>query len=352
MSEISQVLILGAGASASDGAPVQGMLIEKFCNMHKFLPSHRLNATEKLINNYFKAFWGFGFRDRNIGIYPTFEECLSVLDLAFARNEGYKGFSKDKISDCRRALIYLIADLLDKKLKKPFGYCKKLIDKLIEAGEIKYTSFISLNYDIILDNVLADIYDSFHLDYGIDFINFQWEGDWHKPSMRKSILLLKIHGSLNWVYCPTCDQIELEPKTKEGAIKACTGEKKCRDCNSLMEPVIIPPTFYKDMKNPFIQQIFNKTFKILRKTDRIIFCGYSFPDADMHLKYLIKKAELYKGKSFEVYIINNHDGKEESNKKDEKSRYERFFREKEKVHYTNLSFAEFCEKGISELKDV
>ena len=116
------------------------------------------------------------------------------------------------------------------------------------------------------------------------------------------MLLLKIHGSLNWLYCPVCNHIKLTPK-EERAIKAFYDIEKCEECKTPMEPVIIPPTFYKEMSNPFIQQIFLKADKVLRNAKRIFICGYSFPDADLHVKYLLKRAEQFRGETPEIYIL-------------------------------------------------
>jgi len=66
---------------------------------------------------------------------------------------------------------------------------------------------------------LTKLYPDYHLDYGIDFVNFERINDWKRPHKNKAVVLLKIHGSLNWLYCPTCNHIELTPKEK-GAIKA------------------------------------------------------------------------------------------------------------------------------------
>ncbi|EHP85483.1 hypothetical protein [Methanotorris formicicus] len=163
---------------------------------------------------------------------------------------------------------------------------------------------------------------------------------------KKPVLLLKPHGSLNWLYCPTCNSMELTPKRK-GSIEAFYKNKICKECETPMEPVIIPPTFYKDMSNPFIQQIYLKCYEVLRNAERIFICGYSFPDADMHLKYLLKRAEIFKGDTPEIYVINHHKDKKSS---EDRNRIERFFKNKDKVIYTNLSFQKFAvEIGIKEL---
>ena len=49
----------------------------------------------------------------------------------------------------------------------------------------------------------------------------------------------------------------------------------------------------------------------------------------------------------EIYVINNHKGKSEDQKQAEEFRYKRFFKESQNVHYTDLSFQDFCNNGIS-----
>ncbi|RJS89188.1 hypothetical protein CW705_07840 [Candidatus Bathyarchaeota archaeon] len=341
----NQVIILGAGASKSDGAPLQRELFSEFFKYRKKGLWSIPEETDELIVKFFKDFWGINissFNERDVK-FPTFEECLGVLDLARFQGDSFKGYTQDKIDKIRNALIFLIAKILDEKLRNETKYHKILVNTLKSRGILKETAFLSLNYDIIIDNVLTQSCPDFHLDYGIGFINFyRDDSNWKKPDSNKSILLLKLHGSLNWLLCPTCNHLELTPKEK-GAIKAFYNLKKCEICNSLMKPVIIPPSFYKEISNPFIQQIFLKAYYVLRQVDKIFFCGYSFPDADLHIKYLLKKAEMFKGETPDIYVINSYPNKPESQKREEKTRYMRFFKDKEKIHYKNLSFEEFCE---------
>jgi len=350
MNRIKDVIILGAGASKSEGAPLQNELFKEFFNYYRQVLKGKIwtlsEEQERVIINFFKDFWGIdinNYQNQNVE-FPTFEECLGVLDLAYLRRESFKGYTEKDINNVRNALIFLIAKVLDEKLRGKIVYHKKLVERLKKEGKLKETAFISLNYDIIIDNVLTELYPDFHLDYGIEFINFNRDDDWKRPDKNKSVLLLKIHGSLNWLYCPTCNQMELTPK-KKGAVEAFYQSKSCQICNTPMRPVIIPPTFYKEMTNPFIQEIFLKADKILREADRLFICGYSFPDADIHIKYLLKRAERFRGGTPEIYIINNHPNKTRQQKSEEKQRFMRFFKEKRKVHYTNLSFEEFAERG-------
>jgi len=348
---IKQVIILGAGASKSEGAPLQNELFRSFFEYYRDILKGKIwtlsSEQEKSIIDFFKDFWGIDIKNhqnQNVN-FPTFEECLGILDFARLREESMKGYSQDKIDEIRNALIFLIATVLDEKLRGKIIYHGRLVKRLEKEGTLKETAFISLNYDIIIDDVLTDLRPYFHLDYGIDFINFERTNDWERPNPNRSILLLKMHGSLNWLFCPTCNHLELTPKEK-GAIKSFYESKKCQNCNTPMRSVIIPPTFNKEMSNPFIQQIFLRTDQILRQAERIFICGYSFPDADIHVKYILKRAERFRGIAPEIYVINNHQGKTEQQKEEEKKRFERFFKDKTKIHYTALSFEEFCAKDL------
>ncbi|MDI6886241.1 MAG: hypothetical protein QMD22_07885 [archaeon] len=254
-----QIIILGAGASKSEGAPLQNELFLEFFDIYKTLKKKSVwtvtERQENAIFSFFKDFWGIdidNYKDQR-GNFPTFEECLSVLDLAYLRAESFKGYTKDKINEIRSGLIFLIATVLDEKLKEKIIYHQKLVDRLKREKTLKKTTFLSLNYDIIIDNVLINLYPHYHVDYGIEFVNFKRENDWTRPDQKKSIFLLKPHGSLNWLYCPTCNHMEHTPRK---AVEAFYKPKPCEDCGTAMEPVIVPPTFYKEMSI----HLFNRSF--------------------------------------------------------------------------------------------
>ncbi|MHA1250931.1 MAG: SIR2 family protein [Candidatus Helarchaeota archaeon] len=253
-----EVILLGAGASKSEGAPLQNELFKEFFEYYKKNSEGQelkiQKNQERLIIEFFKEFWGVDiFSDINQEIqFPTFEECLGMLDLAYLRGECFKKFDKKKINDIRNAIVFLIAKILDEKLRGFVSNHKSLVYRLAREKRLKDTTFISLNYDIIIDNVLMDLYldVKYHLDYGIEFINYRNKTTQNLIEHNNSILLLKVHGSLNWLYCPTCNQIKITPKRK-GAIQAFYKSKKCSYCKTPMEPIIIPPTFYKELTNPY-----------------------------------------------------------------------------------------------------
>ncbi len=198
MNQVEQIIILGAGASKSEGMPLQNELFKKFFKYYL------MKDRDKLIIDFFKDFWGMDESNYQIpGInFPTFEECLGTLDWAYSRGETLKGYSDEKINKIRDGLVFLIAKVLDESLKNKVSHHANLAERLRTENKLDKTAFVSLNYDIVIDNVFINQYGYEYIDYGIDFINyFNKTMDDINSSDKSSILLLKIHGSLNWLYC-------------------------------------------------------------------------------------------------------------------------------------------------------
>ena len=310
---INKVIFLGAGASRAEGAPVQSSLFRDY-----FSCLRRYNKkVDSHLNSYFKTFWNIDVEHGNLDniVFPTFEEALGMLELAKQRREGFRGFYNtanfNGIEHTIEDLILLICQVLKWMLQNNNVYHKKLVDKLINLGCAKETAFISLNYDILIDNAITMCENEVDLDYGIELMNYHFDNDWHAPDTSKSIKLLKLHGSLNWLYCPVCKKIDLTPKVKGVTQLISLGESdKCRLCEGRNIPIIVPPTFFKVMSNPHLVQIWDQAEDLLKTCKEIFFCGYSMPDADIHIKYLIKRGMINrKEEQPSIIIVNNHDGK-------------------------------------------
>ena len=346
--KIDNVILLGAGASKSEGAPLQGELLGNIYDTAMFSKSDKIaKKLQKSLKLFLKDFFGINhsYIHSNMPL-PTFEEILGVIEIAIKREESF-GYSKNTNSiyeqNLRKDLILMIALILQKKLRNKNKYHKEIVIKLARKKLIRKTAFISFNYDILIDNALIYLHGDnnsdgidYHIDYGLDFLNFKNKGDWHKPTINKAVKLFKLHGSLNWLYCPTCSSLTLTPK-KKGVCLLVYDEQKCncQQCSKMMVPIIIPPTYFKAMSNYFLQQIWHDAEEVLRECNKLFFCGYSFPDADVHIKYLLKRAELFRQKPFELFIVNGKGSDEENN------RFKRFFADTSNINFTGLTFEEF-----------
>ncbi len=150
---------------------------------------------------------------------PTLEEVLGIIETALTRSESFKGFgimpNDPKLQQVREHLILLIGAILGVPRARP-GYHRRLVRSLAEADWLLNTSVVSLNYDIYMDNAVLTARDEYDidLDYGTDFANFDHQDDWERPRPGRSFSLYKLHGSLNWLYCPRCTALTLTPKVK------------------------------------------------------------------------------------------------------------------------------------------
>ena len=354
---MSTVIFLGAGASKADGAPLQGELFKKYFTLIRSntgLITHQMELELKI---FFEIMFNIDVEAVNLDLidFPTFEEVLGILELAQARKESFREFDSQTITSNSNRLekirIYLImsmAKVISDCLPsyQGQGFHEKLING-IHSSELSDISFISTNYDILIDNALAKCPSGSsqggeNVNYGIDFTNYTRENNWKRPTTH-AIKLHKIHGSLNWLYCSVCNTITCTPFQK-GVIELIDGHQPlfCNECESIPQPIIVPPTYFKDMTNPFINQIWAQAEQTLKKSTHIIFCGYSFPDADLHIKYLLKRIQTgSQNRNIKFSIINDFPGKCNEERDIEKKRFKRFLGQR--IEYKNNSFEDFAE---------
>lgn len=161
------IVFLGAGASAAEGAPIQSALFKDYFQVLR----DRKQTVDPHRVRYFKHFWGIDVQkdDLRTAIFPTFEEALGMLELAKSRQEGFHGYhntaNSNKIEHTIEDLIFLIVDVLKEKLQKKNIYHSKLVNNIIKQGITKEVTFVSLNYDILIDNAIAEQFYTVDLDH-------------------------------------------------------------------------------------------------------------------------------------------------------------------------------------------
>jgi NAD-dependent SIR2 family protein deacetylase len=341
-------ILLGAGASAAEGVPVQTHLFRDYFKLIKTrrraLPEH-----ERELATFFMLMFDIDVDhdDLDAAKFPTFEEAPGILDLADLRNESFKEISNinfatnsGQIKFSRLYLVFLMTDIINERLLTGKGIHKQLVDNLHKLGIIDQTAFITTNYDILCDNALMDLWPGKKIEYGTEFSNYS-DGSFERPGPN-SIKFFKLHGSLNWLYCPTCNKLKITPYEK-GVYKIMVDPRQsfCETCETNYSPIIVPPTFYKNLSNVFLGEVWNRAESALLQVDHLVFCGYSFPDADIHIKYLLKRIQKNRpaGKPVKFTVINSFIGKNAATKQDEKGGFTRFLGNG--VNYTEMSFEEF-----------
>jgi hypothetical protein len=163
--KVDTVIFLGAGASAAEGAPLQGALFKDYFRLPKTsTATQRGISMQADLRNFFDFFFGINVSGKiaKALAFPTFEEALGIIELALERNEHFRNFSEGKqeaeLNQVRESLIFLICVILAQKLGNVGAHHKRLARTLELEGALCTTTFASFNYDIIIDNVLTDLY--------------------------------------------------------------------------------------------------------------------------------------------------------------------------------------------------
>ena len=222
------------------------------------------------------------------------------MDTAIDRKQPLgPNWAPERLLQVREALEYVIFAVLDYRLKRiGRNLYYELLAKVFATGE---PIAISLNYDLILDNAITKRVEKAtptFPSYGCD-IRTQMYMD-----SKYCGKLLKLHGSLNWLYCPNCNRLDLGiSDSGRGTVKVlhqlyahnkleerygCHGSE-CYDCKTFVRPVLITPTHRKDYRNPHVAQVWYKAEQELRKCDSAVVVGYSLPEDDVDVAYLFKR---------------------------------------------------------------
>jgi hypothetical protein len=196
---------------------------------------------------------------------------------------------------------------------KSLSNCQNFL-KLIKNITSDNDSIITLNYDLIIDKILlvlantcTDNFNSF-LERSDRII--QWHNVWggvslsQYPSEKEKGAYIKLHGSIDWTYCPSQDCPHHWIFSKFNPV----GEP-CSSCGTSLETVIVPPTMKKSFeKFPKLGFLWHVAFKKLKEADKIIVIGMSFPDSDYYLKWLVRQAMIERRKKDnslpELIIVN------------------------------------------------
>jgi hypothetical protein len=203
------VFVFGAGASKAENAPVATELLNKTLTSPDLRSDGRVNELRNFLRDYFYV----DTDHLESSHLPTFEEVLTIVDISLERQEDFSSaINYEKLSAIRDSLIYSIARILEISLRNGGTLHRRFVQNLFGSSEDiwRRTSFINLNYDLLLDNALIELYESddLDLDYSIDFRNFvdyrqrtrderaafiQNPEGWYMPRPDRSILLLKPH---------------------------------------------------------------------------------------------------------------------------------------------------------------
>ena len=316
----STVYVLGAGASAEAGVPLTKSLLGLLDDRP---------ADSKELSRFIKRFGFKNVKDESI------QGLINFVDSCIRDNQPLDDdFTIDKLRTLRNVitvqLSFVIGDaskngdevLLPegaedqsgaKELRLPL-YFRRFVRKLrtrrrafaprLAAGDV----VVSTNYDINIDAALYELVyadetgaerDGSQLtDVYLGSMEFRDpdSDEYALSSPKATVDLLKLHGSLNWLYCPRCMRIFVaafgfsvryladlnDPETEE--------ERMCFCGYQPLEVVIIAPSSTQEIANLHLRSIWLNAYKALEAADHIVICGYSLPAEDLAIRSLFHRA--------------------------------------------------------------
>jgi hypothetical protein len=353
MSTEKTIYILGAGFSISSGGPRQDEIMSEIWKLPDGGDTGELKAEFK------------NFLRENLNVDENrvlLEDIYTPIDRCLADGLAFKSLTERQLLSLRDQIDYLISLAIQKRFRTTkaasSNYVTKFAKHLVEKAAVRATkaegikdkteakeydsfSIISLNWDILLDNHLNDALrvrdGEVTDDYGpfgvVDYCCYISSlrnddrrirtGLWTLGCRGYNINLLKLHGSMNWLQCPNCQQLFIGFAAKHNVINF-TRPKRCRYCGeqgnkSYLRGSLVMPTFLKDLSNVQVKLIWQNAGIEIMEARRLVFVGYSLPQADFEFRQLISRM-VHKDAKIEVYLWDKA-----ASYGDEKLRYENFF---------------------------
>lgn len=324
------VFFLGAGFSRDAGVPLQKELLPMFLsNPHS--DQKRKERVLKFLSEVFSFTYtklmGDNYDDN---IYSNLEDVFSLLDTAIGEHSYLGKFCPSDLRDIREEFVAAILGVIDRSVRDA-NYIKRFAEVLsnqrIESDSDDPFSIITTNWDIVLLNAFRQYHDRIIKDYLeknslsnireviytdrktialLDYCIYTEplrDAEDHIPSVKikcmgyKNIKLLNLHGSPIWLICQKCKKIFGPPAYsrlglyKKDALPAINGSPStcplCAESEYTLRPILIMPTYRKIIENVHLSAVWQNAAIELQEADRLFFVGYSLPEADYLIRYLL-----------------------------------------------------------------
>jgi hypothetical protein len=280
--EHPMVVIFGAGASRGglDGAPGVPPPVDKdFFDIANQIGGH---GTLKLARKVLKDVWQLYRKTNGVGLefyYRDLETRALINEFAKTANQPKNWSRRKRELDelIRRVFIHTTIEGNPgaRVIPRESKIHKAILERLNPGDTI-----ITFNYDLIIE----ESFSSAQLWNPVDGYGIQtsgktkgWAGRWlearHYENKRSKLLLLKLHGSLNWNAYSGAAGIRLKPKPYFVSRKK--GETRFENI------LILAPGWKKAIDvNPY-KSFWREARLRLEKCKTLIILGYSLPETDL-----------------------------------------------------------------------
>ena len=297
------VVLLGAGASKGS---------------EKSLPTMQgfFGPTLEAIHPELARFLAWFYGHENLDRYNV-EDVLSYLDLAHARVPKWTGAASVGALNPQMPSYELLLDYISTRLEvtgPPCSLHRQLIERLQPADTI-----LTLNYDRVCDDALKDLETQKGGPAVGDRLS-KLSGLLGRPAFMggepvallpretASGFYLKLHGSLDWLYCPNprCENASrYYALSSEHIVDGQEAGRPCRRCGNLLRAFIVPPIATKAIEHEGpLAFIWSVALNALAHAKKIVVVGVSFTPSDQELRWLIRQSTALSGFPLSVDLVN------------------------------------------------
>lgn len=162
---------------------------------------------------------------------------------------------------------------------------------------------VSLNYDVLIEQISTIAKEGF--DYRdlyttvvASALSRKGTGMIGKYPQEQSLILYKLHGSINWCYSgsesffgESIYDVGLIPFSSDSSLATRDRRSEIEKSSNDKVPLIVPPTLHKEtfFKNEFVKTQWRSSFENLSKCGEIFCLGYSLPKSDLMMRFYLSQ---------------------------------------------------------------
>ncbi len=268
-------------------------------------------------------------RDADLGGFHTVHEYMSkhygmdlvrkpprmeeVFNYIYSDSHGHR--SSDESLQTYWFLLRMYSDALARTTNQLDGMSRYGVGALLrhlwvrDRGRV--FTFITFNHDLVIEKAIQNTVElkkytavpwNVRVAYKLDFKAWHTLRGTSRPLSTQgseSITILKMHGSLNWIYRVRSG---LDPKN---SLRSPRGQLTCLNDAHItlglrqysgkkwteLIPLVVPPIYEKaSLYQRTLEPIWSAAFQSLVGADEIFIFGYSLPDADVSARSLLRRA--------------------------------------------------------------
>src|SRR5271155_2153949 len=196
-------VFLGAGATKACGGPLTSEILPAILRGASPGDSGQVPRLQKFLQDQFHI-----VPDSPPQSFPGLPMLISLLDTAIDRRQGlHPAWDASSVVEIRESIEFGIFDLLEEKLHSmPTNNHWELLDTIFPSTAPR---IISTNYDLIIDTAMMFLSESRLPDGALPAYHCAVSTDFYRNEAAHFGTLLKLHGSLNWLHCKSCQRLEI-----------------------------------------------------------------------------------------------------------------------------------------------